>query len=246
MNSAPTPRPVLSTHHGGAPPALRDAAADALADAFAADPWARYVTGRAFHPHDAALMRVPACAGARRGGLVTAAGGRGVVGASTWVPAGRREAGMSDVVRARALGLPFVLGPAAMSRLVREATDTGGWADGVLRPDDAYLWVLGVRREAHGRGIGRMLVEATAADAASAGHTRLSLVTYNADNVSRYEAMGFSLLEVSRRGTGLTAHALARPSRGEGRPAGALATDHGTGTPSALEDSSTGDVRGAS
>lgn len=246
MTSADIGRSVVSTHHGSPPRALREAAARALADAFADDPWARYVTGRPHRPHDAALMRVPVCAGARRGGLVTTAAGRGLVGASTWVPAGRREAGLSDVVRGRSLGLPFTIGPAAMSRLVREAADTSGWADAVLRPDDAYLWVLGVRREVHGRGIGRMLVEATAADAASAGHSRLPLLTYSADNVSRYEAMGFALLDASRRGTGLVVYALARRTHEAPRLVDPVAADRLPGTSRLLATSPTGDLPGAS
>jgi GNAT superfamily N-acetyltransferase len=209
----PATRSVVS-RTGSLPPGLVDDAAEVLADAFADDPWARYVTGRPHRRSVALLMRVPVVAAACRGALLTAHHPDGaVLGAATWVPADQRGGGLLDALRARAAHLPLLLGPAAMCRLVQEETDTDRWVDGLTRAADAYLWVLGVRRGHHGAGWGRALVEATAA-AASAGHERLLLVTHNPGNVARYERMGFHLLAASTRPSGLRVHAMARSLRG--------------------------------
>lgn len=91
------------------------------------------------------------------------------------------------------------------------AADTARYVDGLVR-EDAYLWVLGVTRDRHGRGVGRALVEAVRADAAAAGHRRLVLVTHDPGNVARYEAMGFVPLGRSVRASGISLHALACPT----------------------------------
>lgn len=202
----------LTTYAGGLPAAVAASAAAVLADAFAHDPWARYVTGRPHRRSDALLFRVPVVAAARRGGLLAGQGPDGdVTGVSTWVPGDGRGSGVADALRARALHLPLLLGPAGYLRLATEETDTDRWVDGLTRPGDAYLWVLGVRRDHHGAGLGRALLEATVEAAVAAGHDRLVLITHNPANVARYERMGFAVLEASTRPSGLLVHALARP-----------------------------------
>jgi ribosomal protein S18 acetylase RimI-like enzyme len=204
--------PVEVTLHRGPPtPGTADAAAAALADAFAEDSWVRSATGGQ-EPGLRAMMRVAVDAAARRGGLLVAHGEHGEArGASTWVPAGRRGGGVLDATHAGVLlRLPFELRSAGMIRLLRDQAQTGRVVDRHLRRSDAYLWVLGVRRAEHGRGIGRALVEATVADAIAAGRTRLVLATHDGANVAVYRALGFELLDDSVRSRGHVVHVLAR------------------------------------
>lgn len=205
---------TIEVHRAPAPSDLLTAAASALADAFAEDRWVGHRDGPRPSGGVPLLMRVAADVGARRGGLVVAREGGSpsrVLGASVWVPAHRRGGGPVDAVRAGSAVLPLVLGPRGLSRVLRDEADTDRAVAPHVRPGDAYLWVLGVRREGHGRGLGRALVESTAVDAAERGHGRLLLVTHDPRNVAKYLALGFTLLESTRRSSGITLHVLARP-----------------------------------
>ncbi len=193
---------------------VRTAAASALADAFAEDGWVGHSDGPRRSGGVPLLMRVAADVGARRGGLLVAQEGASpseVLGASVWVPADRRGGAPLDAVRAGAAALPLVLGPRGLARVLRDEADTDRAVEPHVRPGDAYLWVLGVRRDRHGRGLGRTLVEGTAVDAAQHGHGRLVLVTHDPRNVAKYLALDFALLDTSRRTSGITLHVLARP-----------------------------------
>ncbi|MGJ7439731.1 GNAT family N-acetyltransferase [Aquipuribacter sp. MA13-6] len=227
---------AIEVHRAPVPVDLRTSVAAVLADAFAEDDWGGHRDGPRRPGGVPLLMQVAADVGARRGGLVVAhqvAGRRGphtprggrdralpplVHGAAVWVPADRRGGGPVDAVRARAVGLPLVLGPRGLGRVLRDEADTDRAVDPHVGPGDAYLWVLGVRRDRHGHGLGRALVEATATDATERGHGRLVLVTHDPRNVAVYRALGFILLQSSRRASGITLHVLARELRTDGRP----------------------------
>ena len=196
------------------PGALLDGAADALADAFADQPSA------IGHGTPAAarrlLMRVPAVVAARRGGLLVVGEGLDrpdpvVLGASCWVPAGDRGAGPVTQLRTGSWRLVSLLGPVALGRVMRQATRADSQVDAYLDPGDAYLSVVGVRPGHHGAGLGRRLVEATAADAAQAGLTRLVLLTHAPGNVPFYRRLGFQVVDDSTRSRGHPLHVLARP-----------------------------------
>ncbi|MGL5810177.1 MAG: GNAT family N-acetyltransferase [Nocardioides sp.] len=185
-----------------------------LADAFASDPWAHHVLGAPGSQRPralAAVMRMPVFLAQRRGGLLIRNDDSGRVGAvSTWVPARDRAIRTADVVRARALGVPFTAGVSTMGRLTRDQRDIDAVLEEHLRSSDAYLWVLGARRDLHGRGLGRAVVEATCNDARRRGFDRVVLNTDNPANVAMYERLGFQLLGTAPRPSALTVHVLAR------------------------------------
>ncbi len=200
-------------------------AAEVLADAFAADPWARHVLGApgSRRPRAlAAVMRVPIDVSRRRGGLIVRTDDHDRVGAvSTWVPSDRRHVATADVLRARAMTVPLAVGIPTLLRLGKDERDLDVVLAGHLQPGDAYLWVLGVRRDLHGRGLGRAVVDETCRRAAERGFRRMVLNTDNTANVPMYERLGFRLHGTSTRPAGLVAHVLIRPldaRAGDGGP----------------------------
>jgi len=66
-----------------------------------------------------------------------------------------------------------------------------------LEQGQAHVRMLGVSKEARGRGIGRMLMEASLAEARRAGKTHLTLNTTERMRAARsmYESMGFTRLD---------------------------------------------------
>ena len=74
-----------------------------------------------------------------------------------------------------------------------EAGDQGFEAD-PLAPGEAHIRMLGVAREARGRGIGRLLMEASLDEARGAGKTFVTLNTTERMRAAQamYESMGFT------------------------------------------------------
>ncbi|MGL4744692.1 MAG: GNAT family N-acetyltransferase [Dermatophilaceae bacterium] len=192
----------------------RDACA-VLADAFAADPWAAYVLGAPASNRAtalAAVMRAPVHIARRRGGLALLDDAAGKVGAAaTWIPAGGTHVGFADAVRARALLVPVVAGIRTMTRLTQDEAELTEVVAGHGRPGDAYAWVLGVRRDLHGRGLGRAVVDLACDQARQRGFRRMTLNTDTPTNVAIYQRLGFELCGTARRRSGLLAHVMARP-----------------------------------
>ncbi|MGL5818619.1 MAG: GNAT family N-acetyltransferase [Phycicoccus sp.] len=210
------PRPTSTTETTAMPTRRREReACSVLADAFAADPWAAYVLGTPGSNRPAALaavMRAPVDVARRRGGLAVRADAAGKVGAAaTWVPAGDTHVGFADAVRARALTVPVVAGIRTMARLTRDEAELSEIVAGHGRPGDAYAWVLGVRRDLHGRGLGRAVVDLACDQARRRGFRRMTLNTDTPTNVAIYQRLGFELCGTARRTSGLLAHVMARP-----------------------------------
>ncbi|MGL5909527.1 MAG: GNAT family N-acetyltransferase, partial [Phycicoccus sp.] len=112
---------------------------------------------------------------------------------------------------ARALLVPVVAGIRTMARLTRDEAELADVVAGHGRPGDAYAWVLGVRRDLHGRGLGRSVVDLACGQARRRGFRRMTLNTDNPANVAMYERLGFELCGTARRTSGLLAHVMARP-----------------------------------
>lgn len=207
---------TAGARHEGVSTDIRRGAGRVLADAFAEDPWATYVLGASGTRRPRALARlmsVPVDVSADRGGLVLETSpdaGRRPVAVSTWVPADRRGVGLVAAARAGALALPLEVGPATMVRLVRDEADLDRVLEPHLEDGDAYLWVLGVAREHHGQGLGRLVVDRTCAEATARGFRRVVLNTDNPTNVAIYRRLGFEPLTRVTRPSGLTSHVLAR------------------------------------
>lgn len=200
----------------------------ALADAFADDPWARYTLGSPGHRRQRALARlmsVPVSCARLWGGVVATpfeasddgdTGGMSathrrdeVAAVGAWVPASARHVGLRTALRVHALGLPFEVGFSTMGRLRRDDAEVTRILDAHLTDRDAYLWVLGVRRTAQGRGMGRRIVDRVLSDAASSGHRRIVLHTDTSGNVEIYRRMGFTLVDEQMRASQLRCHVLA-------------------------------------
>lgn len=201
----------------------------ALADAFADDPWAKYVLGTSGHRRQQALARlmsVPVACAAMHGGVVTIihdtqeghtngdpnvphTGGTAAVGA--WVPSGARKINLRTAVQLNAVSLPLDVGLPTMRRLWRDEVEVDQILNAHLTDQDAYLWVLGVRRREHGHGMGRRLVDQISRNAARSGHHRILLHTDTPGNVEIYRRLGFNMLEEQLRTSGLRCHVLAMP-----------------------------------
>ena len=199
----------------------------ALADAFADDPWAAYVLGTSGHRRQhalARLMSVPVAYAARRGGVVTMpldaqegytngdpnlSHAGGIAAAGAWVPSGARKISLRTAVRLNAASLPLEVGLSTMRRLWRDEAEVDHILQAHLTDQDAYLWVLGVRRHAHGLGMGRRLVDQISRDAALSGHHRILLHTDTPGNVEIYRRLGFRFLDEQLRTSGLRCHVLA-------------------------------------
>jgi ribosomal protein S18 acetylase RimI-like enzyme len=191
------------------------AACRVLADAFAADPWANYVLGAPGSDRPKALsavMRAPVEMSRRYGGLVVEHDSLGrVAAAASWVPADHMHVGAFDAFRTGAIFVPFAVGPRTMRRLVGDDAELATVVARHRQPADAYLWVLGVRRELHGQGLGRAVVDQTCEHARSTGHRRVILNTDNPSNVATYQRLGFELCGTQQRPSGLVAHVMVRP-----------------------------------
>ncbi len=200
----------MTAHRAPLPPGLAEAAAATLHAAFDGDPTA--LAAGAGPRAGRLLMRVPVDAAATGGGLLVVPGSSGPApaGVAAWVPAAGHGGGLGQVLRSGSWLLLPLLGPRALARVVRDARRTDRLVAGYLRPDDAYLWVVGVRPEAQGRGLGGVLVRGVLADARRAGLARVVLVTHQADNVPLYRALGFDLVDDTARSRGHLLHVMAR------------------------------------
>ena len=198
----------VQVHRAPLPRGLADAAAGALADAFAGEPSA--IGSDARPSARRLLMRVPVDACARAGGLVVAREGGAVVGAAAWLPGDRRGGGVGHVWTSGSWRLLPLLGVRGLRAVLREAAETDRLVSRYVSPDDAYLWIVGVVPAAHGRGLGGALVRAVVEDARAAGHGRLVLVTHNPANVPVYRALGLHVVDDTARSRGHVLHVMAR------------------------------------
>lgn len=196
---------------------LIDESSRVLADAFAHDPWANHVLADRAEREPTALatiLRTPVRLASERGGLVTqideSSPSRSIVAVSTWVPMSGRRLTAAMALRTGAIALPMLIGPRAFLRLTSDEHELHARLDRRANASMAYLWVLGVRRSHHGRGLGRAVVDTTCAQALSRGFTSLLLNTDNAANVAVYERLGFALVESGARASGLTTHVMLR------------------------------------
>lgn len=165
-------------------------AAESLARAFQEDPLQSYVFPDAAEraarspAHFAPLLRY----GMLFGEVLTTEGKP--LGASVWLPPETWEV---TPERAAATGLdelPDVLGEEAAERFfsVLGAIDPYHHKD--VPPAHWYVMVVGVEPEAHGRGLGRALLEPVM-DRADAAGLPCYLETSQPNNVSFYEYLGF-------------------------------------------------------
>ncbi len=131
---------------------------------------------------------------ARRGGVEVVADGAAVCG---WLPSPELAVGPVEVVRAGfwRLPLPDAFGPAATVRLLRHEHVTDEVLLTHAGPSVGYLWVLGVRPDRHGEGLGGAAL-AAGLDAMRAQGLRACLLkTETPRNRALYRHLGFEQVD---------------------------------------------------
>lgn len=191
------------------------AAAPLLAAAFADDPGYAFVSppGPARRPHLERLFAVHLDIDRDAGALALAARRDGrLAGLAVWFPPGARAGSVWDWLgHAGRLG-PVLRRPLCCWRGLRLQAAVERWRP--KDPGEAYLKLLAVRPEEHGRGTGTALLEAVAARAGEDGGS-LYLETATAANAAYYGRRGFARLDDLAE---LGLPRLYRFRRGLGRP----------------------------
>lgn len=136
-------------------------------------------------------------------------------GVACWLPPGRADLSLPDMLQAGFLGTPSALGWEATRRLLRYLSYASALHHRHARGRHWYLWVIGVDPLYQGTGIGGRLMarglEMVDADAAPA-----YLETGSERNVRFYQRFGFRLAgQGSVPGSGDPVWAMLRPARGD-------------------------------
>lgn len=177
-------------------PEALDAAVEILSDAFSTDPlfdW--FVRADAQRPQARArFFRFLLAEIGFRDGEVSLAGDGGA--AAVWIPApGPAPAPFWQEVQA----LPLLLGVTGWSRFGRLAALRTAMDAHHLKGPHAYLWFLGVRSGAQGRGLGSGLLDETLAPLDAGGVTAF-LETATQRNLPLYQSRGFRVTAEYRPG----------------------------------------------
>lgn len=128
-------------------------------------------------------------------------------GIALWFAPGVDPFEVRHVLASGLAAAPFVIGPAATSRMVSIFRASDSYSADL--PDDWYLFMLAVGPEAKGRGLGRKLLERgfERADATGAG---VKLETNNESNLGFYGHLGLTQV-AHHRENGLDEWLLRRP-----------------------------------
>ena len=187
-----------------------DLAVDVLSDAFAGYPVMDFVLGRAARPDDPdlrRLVRLFVLARVLKGDPVRIVEERGeAVGAATVTPPEAKPA--PDAFRELKSETWASLGDAARERY--EAYGRAGEPHRPGRPHH-YLNMIGVRRDRHGRGLARPLMDAVHGLAsAHPGSQGVALATEVAEKVGLYRHFGYELLGRAAVSDGITTWVMMR------------------------------------
>jgi ribosomal protein S18 acetylase RimI-like enzyme len=127
-------------------------------------------------------------------GEVSVTNGRDAV--AVWLPSERAQPSLWEEIRSGGLRIAGRLGPASLVRLMRFSAGLTSARQRVVPEPHRYLWVLGVRPEHQGRGLGTRLLEAGLAVSDGAGLPTY-LETFSERCVAFYERYGFEVRQAA-------------------------------------------------
>ena len=135
----------------------------------------------------------------------------GVDAVAGWVAGPRLALTPADLVRTGLIAAPARLGATQSLRLDRHERACEGPLLDAVTEATAYLWMLGVRPERRGEGLGAHTVAVVLAAMARLGHRRCLLRTEEPDDVPLYRHLGFEVVEhLTELPSGLPAWIMAR------------------------------------
>lgn len=115
-------------------------------------------------------------------------------GALVWLSGNNFPLGLVKELRAGMLRIPFALGVKTTLRLMRHDAVAESWIRQHAGNNMGYIWCLGVRNQARGKGISRVLIEAAIEKMKSEGLDEFWLKTEDPKNVIVYQKSGFELM----------------------------------------------------
>lgn len=115
-------------------------------------------------------------------------------GALIWLPGYSFPLGLKQEIRSGMAALPFELGPKATLRLMNHDAEPDRWIKQHASSTFGYVWCVGVKDAARGKGHSRVLIEQSISEMRAKGMTEFWLKTEDPKNVLIYQRIGFELM----------------------------------------------------
>ncbi|MFN8287597.1 MAG: GNAT family N-acetyltransferase [Chitinophagales bacterium] len=117
-----------------------------------------------------------------------------VNGALIWLPGSAFPLGLLREVKSGMAAIPFKLGAKSTLRLMNHDAVPEGWIAKNAGPAMGYIWCVGVKASARGKGLSRVLIEESIAQMRSGGMREFWLKTEDPVNVGIYQKLGFEVV----------------------------------------------------
>lgn len=109
------------------------------------------------------------------------------------------------------LAVPFTLGLKATLRLIKHEEEVEPWIRKNASKSMGYIWCIGVRPSAQGKGYSREMIELAVKEMKEKGMEEIWLKTEDAKNVKIYEKLGFKVeMHVVAKSSGIDAWMMKR------------------------------------
>lgn len=125
------------------------------------------------------------------GGLIITSDEQGAI---TWLPGKHFPLGLYREIKSGMATLPIKLGIKPTHKLVQHDTPPEAWIRKNAGEKMGYIWTLGVRTAAQGKGLSRQLIEQSITDMRAQGLNEFWLKTEDPKNVTIYQKMGFEVM----------------------------------------------------
>lgn len=140
-------------------------------------------------------------AAAKYGGVIITPDKQGSV---IWLNGHNFPLGLIKEVKAGMAALPFKLGAKSTLRLMNHDAVPEGWIKQNASAKMGYIWCIGVKQQARGKGYARQLIDEAIAHMRAQGMDEFWLKTEDEKNVAIYKQLGFALmLETTVKSSGL-------------------------------------------
>ena len=130
-------------------------------------------------------------------------------GAVIWLPGKNFTLSLPKEIRSGMAAIPFQLGLKSTLRLMNHDGESEGWIKKNAAASMGYIWCIGVKPEAQGKGYSRVLINQSIEQMRQMGLTECWLKTEDAKNVTIYQKLGFTLMnEMVVKSSGITSWAM--------------------------------------
>ncbi|HLP50082.1 MAG TPA: GNAT family N-acetyltransferase [Chitinophagales bacterium] len=132
-------------------------------------------------------------------------------GAITWLSGKHFPLGLYREIKSGMATLPIKLGLKPTNKLVQHDNPPEAWIRKNAGEKMGYIWTLGVRTAAQGKGLSRQLIEQSITDMRAQGLSEFWLKTEDSKNVTIYQKIGFEVVnEILVKSSGIKSWAMWR------------------------------------